>query len=328
MGMTSRFTRKLGVFFFTWGCLIKIPQLNPVDCYLWEMMINHWVANQSALVLGQRCVLGREKGHPTKCSLATNEGACWVSWWAQALIRLGIPHALAKFNSPVDSDTGYGLLAGATGMSAAFLASQSTPTMSVVAGYLWVRLCFEACLKVGGDMWWLATCEGPWFQRYERGDVCSYDPSALRGLGLFNPTVSYGSSTPDHLASYVGSAALSRDVSFRKDTELRVVRSLCASIADIFGENHHEMVAMSLLLEKSSSKPGEESAHPNTRIAKSARRNADLATEGNVKAIASTVVFMHLKCPIRGNINGIDITMTYYDHGDLVTKQLAFLNRI
>jgi hypothetical protein len=54
-------------------------------------------------------------------------------------------------------------------------------------------------------------------------------------------------------------------VSFRKDTELRVVRSLCASIADIFGENHHEMVAMSLLLEKSSSKPGEESAHPNTR---------------------------------------------------------------
>jgi hypothetical protein len=36
-------------------------------------------------------------------------------------------------------------------MSAAFLASQSTPTMSVVAGYLWFRLCFEACLKVGGD---------------------------------------------------------------------------------------------------------------------------------------------------------------------------------
>ena len=76
MGMTSRFTRKLGVFFFTWGCLIKIPQLNPVDCYLWEMMINHWVANQSALVLGQRCLrFGSWKGAPNKMFLGNQWGS-------------------------------------------------------------------------------------------------------------------------------------------------------------------------------------------------------------------------------------------------------------
>ena len=107
-------------------------------------------------------------------------------------------------------------------MSAAFLASQSTPTMSVVAGYLRFRLCFEACLKVGGD-WQLVKDLG--FREMNEVMSAVTTPSALGGLGLFNPTVLYGSSTPDHLASYVGSAALSRHMSFRKDTELRVVRS-------------------------------------------------------------------------------------------------------
>ena len=48
----------------------------------------------------------------------------------------------------VDEETGFAIIGPATSLPAAFLASQSTPTMAHVSGYLWTRTVTESVLYI------------------------------------------------------------------------------------------------------------------------------------------------------------------------------------
>ena len=57
---------------------------------------------------------------------------------------------LIALSCGVDEETGFSIIGPTTSLSAAFLASQATPTMAHLSTYIWTRIVTESVLKVSG----------------------------------------------------------------------------------------------------------------------------------------------------------------------------------
>ena len=119
-----------------------------------------------------------------------------------------------------DRDSGFALISSCTGISSAFLAAQSTPTMAHLAGYLWVRIVLEAIIKSSGT-WDEVKALG--YDNMGQVMLACSTPVVLGGLGLFDDVTSTGASTPDKLAAVAASALLSANRETQNEMHWRLL---------------------------------------------------------------------------------------------------------
>ena len=120
------------------------------------------------------------------------------------------------------------------GLAAAFLSSQSTPLMAHASTYLWLRCTVRPMFKAHRiwkdvkDMGYSST-----------GMIMTAlsTPYALGGVGLVDDTACIGSSCPDKMSAFIGSALLSTSQETRVQVSSMLSRAQAAAIRDLAGDH-------------------------------------------------------------------------------------------